>query len=239
MVRVTLLVISIGLADSVNPSTIAPGLYLAGGERPRRQVAQFTLGVFIVYLAGGLAIALGPGQLILSLVPRPDREDRYVLEIIAGVAVLTAAVFLWGYRRHLAQRQFPTIKTEGRSSAVLGAAITAVELPTAFPYFAAIAAIVGSGLGVVQQALELVLFNVCFVLPLLVILGILTFAGDRAEQVLTRARDALEARWPQVLAGLALLAGLFVLALGITGLAGLSHTRTGRFFRHLRRLLHP
>jgi hypothetical protein len=42
-----------------------------------------------------------------------------------------------------------------------------VELRTAFPYFAAIAAIVGSGIGTSRQIALLVLFDVCFVLPLI------------------------------------------------------------------------
>ena len=239
MLHLIALVISIGLADSLNPSTIAPALYLAAGDRARDQVAQFTVGVFAVYLIGGLAIALGPGQLVLSLVPHPDKEDRYILEIVAGAAMLAAAAFLWGYRDRLAQRKIPAVKAQGRSSVVLGAVITAVELPTAFPYFAAIAAIVGSGLGIANQAILLVLFNVCFVLPLIGILGTLTFAGDRAQELLASARRKLEAHWPALLAGLALLAGAFVLALGITGLAGLSHSHSARFFRRLRKLLHP
>jgi cytochrome c biogenesis protein CcdA len=239
MLHLIALVISIGLADSLNPSTIAPALYLAAGRRARQQVAEFTFGVFVVYLVGGLAIALGPGQLILSLVPHPDREDRYLLEVIAGTAMLAAAAFLWGYRQRLAERQVPTVKTQGRSSVVLGAVITAVELPTAFPYVAAIAAIVGSGLGIANQAILLVLFNVCFVLPLVGIVATLTFAGDRAQELLAAGRRKLEAHWPAVLAGLALLAGAFVLALGITGLAGMGHGHSGRFFRRLRRLLHP
>ena len=92
-------------------------------------------------------------------------------------------------------------------------------MPTAFPYFAAIAAIVGSGLGPVRDLVLLLLFNVCFVLPLLGIVGVLTFAGDRADQMLTAGRDFLQRHWPAVLAGLALVAGLFVVALGVTGLA--------------------
>jgi len=239
MLRLTALVISIGLADSLNPSTIAPALFLATGKHARRHVAEFTVGVFAVYLLGGLAIALGPGQLILSLVPHPDAEDRYVLEIVAGVAIVTAAIFLWAYRGRLAERQVPTPNPEGRSSAVLGAVITAIELPTAFPYFAAIAAIVGSGFGVVRQALLLVLFNVCFVLPLLGILATLTFAGERSEQMLAWGRQRLEARWPAVLAGLALLAGAFVILLGATGLVGLKHGSFPRFLRKIHRLLHP
>ena len=239
MLRLTALVISIGLADSLNPSTIAPALFLATGKHARRHVAEFTVGVFAVYLLGGLAIALGPGQLILSLVPRPDAEDRDVLEIVAGVAIVTAAIFLWAYRGRLAERQVPTPNPEGRSSAVLGAVITAIELPTAFPYFAAIAAIVGSGFGVVRQALLLVLFNVCFVLPLLGILATLAFAGERSEQMLAWGRQRLEARWPAVLAGLALLAGAFVILLGATGLVGLKHGSFPRFLRKVHRLLHP
>jgi cytochrome c biogenesis protein CcdA len=239
MLHLIALVISIGLADSLNPSTIAPALYLAGGRQPAKQVAEFTLGVFAVYLIGGLAIALGPGQLVLSLVPRPDREDRYVLEIVAGAAMLAAAVFLWGYRGRLAERKLPEVKSERRSSAVLGAVITAVELPTAFPYFAAIAAIVGSGLNIANQAILLVLFNVCFVLPLVGVVATLSFAGDRAQELLAAARRRLEAHWPAVLAGLAVLAGGFVLALGISGLAGLTHSHSGRFFRRLHHLLHP
>jgi cytochrome c biogenesis protein CcdA len=239
MLRATLLVVSIGFADSLNPSTIAPALFLATGEHARRQVAEFTFGVFAVYLIGGLAIALGPGQLVLSLVPHPDAEDRYVLEIVAGAAMVTAAAFLWSYRRGLAEREVPRPSAEGRSSGWLGAVITAVELPTAFPYFAAIAAIVGSGLGIPRQALLLVLFNVCFVLPLVGIVATLTFAGDRAQQLLASGREKLEAHWPALLAGLALLAGAFVILLGATGLGGLKHGSFPRFLRRIHKLLHP
>ena len=53
MVRLVGIVISIGLADSLNPTTIAPALYLATGERARGRVAEFTAGVFAVYFLGG------------------------------------------------------------------------------------------------------------------------------------------------------------------------------------------
>jgi cytochrome c biogenesis protein CcdA len=240
VLRVTALVISIGLADSLNPTTIGPALFLAGGPRARREVTRFTIAVFLVYLVGGAAFALGIGQLVLSLVPRPDREDQYVLEIVAGAVVLTAGAIVWGYRNRLAKREVPMPNPEGKSSAFLGATITAIELPTAFPYFAAIAAIVGSGLNVAQQALLLVVFNVCFVLPLIGIVAVVAFApGNRAEDLLGRGRRWLEARWPAVLATLGLVAGIFVMFLGISGLAGQSHNHVGGFFRHLRKLLHP
>lgn len=239
MLRLIGVVVSIGLADSINPTTILPAMYLATRERPAAQVIEFTLAVFLVYLVGGALIALGPGQLLLSIVPKPDAEDRYVLETIAGVAMLCAALFLWIRRDKLARRTPPVQRATSRSGAVLGATITAVELPTAFPYFAAIAAIVGSGFDPLQQLLALVLFNVCFVLPLVGIAVTLAIAGDRARETLEKARYFLYRRWPVILAALALLAGIFVTLLGASGLGGRGHGRFGHFLRGVRHVLHP
>ncbi len=240
VLRLMAVMISIGFADSLNPSTIAPALYLATGRHARRDVLEFTVAVFFVYLVGGLILVFGPGHLILSLIPRPNRHVGFVLEVVAGVAMLTASAFVWGYRDRLATRRMPSPRTPGRSSAWLGATIMAVELPTAFPYFAAIAAIVGSDVGPLRQILLLVLFNVFFVLPLAGIFLTLELAGPRAALLLSRARQSLEQRWPTVLAVVALLAGLFVMFLGVTGLAGLGHGHFGQLARRLRhRLLHP
>ncbi|MBV9466039.1 MAG: GAP family protein [Solirubrobacterales bacterium] len=238
MLRLIGLVVSIGIADSLNPTTIAPALYLASGERPRRKLAEFTIAVFAVYLLGGAIIALGPGHLLFSLIPHPRPRLRFILETAAGVVMLVGAAFLWGYRGWLSDREMPDVDPKGKSSAILGATITAVELPTAFPYFAAIAAIVGSGLGTARQIVLLVVFNACFVLPLVTILGTLTLAGSHAERILTAGRNWLQAHWPALLAGVALVAGLFVTLLGVTGLTGRSHGHLGRVARRIHRLLH-
>jgi cytochrome c biogenesis protein CcdA len=238
MLRLLGLVISIGLADSLNPSTIAPALYVATGERARTRVIEFTLAVFLVYLAGGALIALGPGELIRTAWPHLHHTIRYTAELVAGVALLGAAAIVGRRRHHFVQRGVPAVGTPRKSSVLLGATITAVELPTAFPYFAAIAAIAGSGLGVLREFVLLLVFNFCFVLPLIGIVGVLTFAGDRAGRLLTSAREFLERRWPHALAILLLIVGLVALVFGGTGLAAGTHGRFGRFFRHVRHLLH-
>ncbi|HLJ02429.1 MAG TPA: GAP family protein [Solirubrobacteraceae bacterium] len=239
MLRLLGIVISIGLADSLNPTTIAPALYLASGEHARTRVLEFTLAVFLVYLAGGLAIALGPGQLLLSLIPHPHHRAAYVIELGAGVAMLAAALLLWRHRARLTAREQPQFDARGRSSWVLGATITAIELPTAFPYFAAIATVVGDGGSITRQVFLLVIFNVCFVLPLIGILLTLALAGDRAARLLGAGRDFLQAHWPRLLAGAGILVGVFVILLGASGLAS-THNDFGQFLHRIRRhLVHP
>jgi len=237
VLRLIGLVVSIGLADSMNPSTIAPGLYLAIGERPRAGLIQFTLGVLAVNFVGGAVIALGPGQALLALVPKPGPTARYIAETVAGVIMLIGAAVLWHKRKSLARRELPSPSPQGRSGLLLGLTIGAVELPTALPYFAVIAAVVGSGFGPGRQLFLLALYNVAFVFPLILMLLIIEIWPGQAGQILQRTREWLQRRWPVLLAGLALLAGAFVTFLGVTGLAGANHGTVGRVSRRLRRTI--
>jgi cytochrome c biogenesis protein CcdA len=233
------LMISIGLADSLNPSTIAPALYLSTGKHGRRQVTLFALSVFAVNLAAGALIAIGPGQVIRHLADIDVQQTiRHVVEMVVGIVLIAAAVVLWRRRHQLGRRPLPQPKRRGHSSALLGAGIAALELPTAFPYFAAIAAILASGLGPLRQLGLLVVFNLCFVVPLIGIICVLTFARDRSEEILARCRLFLERRWPHITAALLMIVGVLALLFGATGLAAQGHNRFGRFFRHVRHLLH-
>jgi hypothetical protein len=238
MLRVLGLMISIGLADSLNPTTIAPALYLAAGDHGRRRVTEFTISVFLVYFLGGALIAIGPGQLLRSLAPHLHATLRHTVELAVGVGLLFASAMLWRGRERLVARGLPAVNPKRSSSALLGAWITALELPTAFPYFAAVAAILASGLGPLTQALLLLVFNVCFVLPLLGIIGVLSLPGPRSERLLAKGREFLERRWPHTVAILLGLVGLLALVFGATGLAAQRHDRFGLFFRHVRHMLH-
>ncbi len=217
MLRLIAIVISIGLADSINPSTVAPALYMGAQPQARRPLAQFTAGVVTVYFLGSLLIALGPGELVLSIVPKPDLIVRHLLEVLAGVVLIAVAALLWIHRDRLGQKQLPTFSAQGRASWLLGATIMAVELPTAFPYFGALAAVEGSGLDLIPKILLILVFNVCFVMPQLVILAFLWLLGERAEVPLVRVSTFLQRRWPVLLAVVAVIGGGITIGLGATG----------------------
>ncbi|HZE07009.1 MAG TPA: GAP family protein [Solirubrobacteraceae bacterium] len=221
MLRRIAVVVSVGLADSVNPSTVGPALYMATVRRRRvGRIAQFAAGVFVVTLAGGLVLMIGPGRLLLDLVPRPHGTARHLIELAAGIALLIGAVVLWLSRRPLARRKLPA-GGGGGSAWLAGASIGAVELPTAAPYFAVIAGIVASPASLPEEILLVLLYNLAFVAPLLAIIVVLLVAGDTADPWLARGGAWLQRRWPVVLASLLMLVGGILTVLGGAGLLAL------------------
>ena len=218
MFRLVGLVVSIGLADSLNPTTIAPALYLAAGKAAHRGLAGFIVGVFAANLVLGLLLVLGPGQAIMSRVPHPGDEARHLIELTAGGLLLVLAGALWVKRDRVAHQMTANTERIDRSSAVLGAAIAVAEFPTAIPYFAVIAAVVGSGKAIPVQVALLAIFNLCFVLPLLGVLAVRTFAGERSRLWLEQARANID-RWLATLVpGLVLAIGLVLVGIGAYGL---------------------
>ncbi|HET9073877.1 MAG TPA: GAP family protein [Solirubrobacteraceae bacterium] len=220
MLRLIVIVLSVGLADSLDPTTVGPGLYLALGAHPARRVFRFAAGVFLVMAAGGLVVVLGPGQLLLSLVPHPSHRLEHWLEVGVGIALMLGASVVWGLRRRLSQRElFRATPSRQRSSLWLGVGVMTVNLPVALPYFAALAAIIASGRPLVTQAGCVMLYSLCFVAPLLGIVAVLELLPHQADARLDRVRELIERHWAQVLAAVLMVAGGLVTALGVVGLA--------------------
>ena len=161
--------LTVGLADSLNPSKVGPALYLAIGKKAVRRVAAFTLGVFAVSFCGGSFSRSAPGK-PFSLLPRPGLHVTHLIELSVGIAVGLVAAGLWIGRhrvaRHLARTEIPTRPL----SFVVGAAIMGVAAH-GVPYFAVILTILASGRGVSSQVALLAAFNVAFVAPLILIAG--------------------------------------------------------------------
>jgi cytochrome c biogenesis protein CcdA len=95
----------------------------------------------------------------------------------------------------------------------------AVELPTAIPYLAAIAAIVEAGHNDATQVLLVVLYNAVFVAPLVALFVVLAIAGERGVRFAARARAQLDLWAPRVAPAALVAAAIVLLALGSVGLA--------------------
>jgi cytochrome c biogenesis protein CcdA len=212
-------VLLFGLADSLNPATIAVAVVLATGRRPVPRLLLYALGTAMTYLLGGLLLLLGPAGLLHALLHRRPTTPGYVVEIVVGVVGLAAAVWIWTRKPGSVEKRVPTDLSPPRAFLV-GAGITLVDLPTALMYFAAIALIARADISAGAEVVLLVVFNVAYVLPLLAVTALAGVLGPKAEPLLDKLR-AFVARWGHRL--LAVLTGggaAYLLVKGVVGLAG-------------------
>ncbi len=182
-----LAVATAGLVDGINPCAFAVLALLLGAlavAETRRRVltigAAYTLGVFVVYLAAGFGITAVVGA--TGLAPA-FRLLAGAVALVVGCAVLAAAVL---ERRELA----PAITARGReriavwleraptagiaAALALGIGVGLVELPcTGGIYLAVLGLLAGGALA--DAVPLLVLYNLFFVLPLVLIIGAVAF----------------------------------------------------------------
>jgi cytochrome c biogenesis protein CcdA len=214
-------VVAIALPDCINPSLIGTEVFFADGPHPVRRTAAFAFAAVTVTFLIGLALALGLGDLILSVVPKPSATVKYALVLAAGILLVVSAAVLWMRRRTLASsapahRQ----ETHARGSPVLiGSGIAALEVLTAFPYFAAIALIVGSSESGPGKLFLLALYCAVYAAPLFAIVILCAVLGTRAQAMLASVVAWVETRWPAIVAPGAAIIGIGLSTYGVVKLS--------------------
>src|SRR4051812_49957527 len=83
-----------GLADSLNPATIAVAVVLATGRRPVPRLLLYTLGTGVTYFLGGLLLVLGPAGVLHPPLPRQGAPARAGGGNAGGVVAVAGAA--WG-----------------------------------------------------------------------------------------------------------------------------------------------
>ena len=217
MIGLTLVVASIALADSINPSTVIPALWLARSPSGNR-LASYTLGVFAVYLAGGLVLVLGPGPTLIALLHHLHGPLEHWLEAIGGILVLVFAFVLWRSRNSTSDQQRDRCKHTRASAFALGAGIMLIELPTAFMYFGAISAILAGYHPAPLEIALVIAYNALFVAPLVALLVAVRLAGPSLDRLIASAGERLRYLGQLALTGVAGAAGATLLTLGVVGL---------------------
>jgi cytochrome c biogenesis protein CcdA len=220
VLKLAIAVVAIALPDCINPSLIGGELLVATGSHPGRRTAMFTLAAWGVTFVFGVAFALGLGDLIVSFLPKPSATVKYDLIAGAGLVLVIGGAAVWIRRDSLVSSESAHRQPGSHASAGLtGAAIAAFELLTAFPYFAAIAMIVGSGVSSAAKVSLLVLYCVVYTLPLIAIAVVVVLMGKRAEEILEPVGTWLMAHWPLIVGPLTAVIGIGLLAFGIAQLA--------------------
>lgn len=188
-VELSLPVITVlGAIDAINPCVIGVLLLLLTiliktGKKKAvlRNGMAYTAGVYITYLVGGLTL-LGTFNAV-----REITVISQMFYLVIGVFVLLAGTlevkdFFWygrGWSLAIPKRFIKTVENQAsHSTSILSAAffgfiVTLIELPcTGAPYLAILALMSQKGMGYITAMPLLLFYNLVFVLPLLVIIGL-------------------------------------------------------------------
>lgn len=175
-----LALLGLALLDSVNPSALAMTLFLlATGARTGR-VLTYIAAVFVTYFAIGLGLMLGFGALLGTFQGVFETTAAYIVQTVIGAAMLIYSFSpnKPGARDEAEEAKAP--RSQGFvATLLLGVTITAAELPTAFPYFAAIGVLNSLNLSFSGRLPLLLGYDLIFVTPPLLLFGAYRIFGGR------------------------------------------------------------
>jgi cytochrome c biogenesis protein CcdA len=211
----TLLVslVAIAALDSLNPTAVALQIYLLSTPKPIARSIAFIVGVFLAYWTSGLLVILGVRSLIMAVlrnanvsVPEPY---IYIIQLLIGIALLTAG-FTLKHSPQADQGKRPKNLTLSRTF-LLGLAMTILEFPTALPYLAAIEQIAKAKLDLFTIMSLLGLYNLVFVLPLILLVGIYVVFHRHSAILLRRINRSIAIWSPKILRILLLGLGILLI----------------------------
>ena len=180
----------LALLDSLNPSALMVALWLLSQPHAAPRLLACVAGILAAYLSPGIVMMLGATAARDTLIAVLDHPVALGAQALLGAGLLAYAIFA---PSHAHQAREPRAPAGGQLAAfvLLGMTVTVVELVTALPYFAAIALMVGADLSPARWLPLLVGYNLVFVAPPLLLLGLHALLGHRTDARFARWRERL------------------------------------------------
>jgi threonine/homoserine/homoserine lactone efflux protein len=182
------LLLPILLSDMLNPVLFTFMVYAAGTRRPVIASAAMLLGHTVAYFVGGIVIALGLER-ISERLANPLAID-FVIEFIIGAVLLWLALRTRKDTGKRPDEQTPEFTPW--SAFGFGAIVNIIGIPFAVPYFAAIGQFLKSDLSTGGVLVALLLYNLVYALPFLMIPVMTAVMGDRSKPILARINNFME-----------------------------------------------
>lgn len=202
--------LGLALLDSLNPSALVVALWLLSRAHAAPRLLAYVGGILVAYLGLGVAMMLGLDAMRGPLAVVFAHPFALAAQALLGAGLLAYALFAPSKGQAPPP---PPVPGHGQLAAyvLLGMSVTAVELVTALPYFAAIALLVAADLPATQWLPLLLLYNAIFVAPPLLLLALHAVLGHRTDARFARWRERLQrgaretALWLFGIVGVALL----------------------------------
>jgi cytochrome c biogenesis protein CcdA len=196
------------LVDILNPVLFAVMVFAAGSNRPVINSAAILAGHTLAYLVAGVAISHGIEQ-VAERLANPKPVD-FIISGVVGLGLLWMVVRTKRDGAPVADE--PEWELTPAKCLGFGAVVNFIGVPFALPYFAVIDQILKADFSTAESFTTLVIYNVSYALPFVVVPVIVAISGQSAKPLLekingflARASDIVMP-WMLGLLGLGLLA---------------------------------
>jgi cytochrome c biogenesis protein CcdA len=196
------------LVDILNPVLFAMLVFAAGSNRAITNSSALLMGHTLAYFFAGVAISFGMEQVAVRLA-NPQSID-FVISGIVGLGLLSMVVPAKKNGAPVADE--PEWELTPAKCFGFGAVVNFIGIPFALPYFAAIDQILKADLSMAESFTTLVIYNIGYALPFVVVPAMVAVSGESAKPFLEKINNFLVKAsdivmpWMLGLLGLALLA---------------------------------
>ena len=192
-------------ADSLNPVAITQQFVLQGLVKKPKHIWYFIIPTGVVNLISGYLAYYGIIALIgnyLNIVIEKYGQILFIAELILGIAFLVAIIFLLKNKnKKLRKKLSQSLDFDNYDSSdevetvrkiksvcpialvILGVGATISELTTALPYFAFLAILINFQLTIIELSLILVVYNLIYMMPLMILYFIYVKAKDNFDKL--------------------------------------------------------
>ena len=219
-----LAVLGLAVVDSINPSALVVAAVILTKSRPEHRLPAllaYVTGVFVSYLALGLLVLAGIDG-ALSLV-RDLAASRAVLvgQAVAGGLLLLYAVLAPATVDARKKLRRDELLRRGLRPALMfpyGMYVTAVELVTALPYFAALALLSNAPLPFAVTLAVLVVYCLMFIAPPVGVAVLYRRHRPRIDDWVQRNGEKADSHGREAVLWIAGIAGFVLLSRALAGL---------------------
>lgn len=216
MISEVLTIIGLGIADALNPFSIAAMAFLLTTDKPFERGATFIIGTLLVYFPGGIALLQGWTAVLKSILPSLPAWVLPAAYIISAIACFGFAFYLyWQSRSADGKLKTAPSNLSLMATLIFAIASTLSDLPTALPYFAAVNAISGVSTELTHQLSLLAFYNLVYISPLILMLMISVLAGTKTKASLEKVRSAVDWSFAHLLPQVIALLGAYLFAKGV------------------------
>lgn len=193
-------VLGIAALDSINPSAILVTFWLLPRRNYAQAVTAYVAGIFLTYLALGIILLSGFSK-ISSITDTSNNLAFLIAELCIGIGLFVYSFFIKPGRNDLILKRLES-RTNLLALFMLGSLVTVIEFTTALPYIGAIGVLAGANINIYQQLSLLLVYNLIFIMPPLIIMCVYMLLGESVKRHFTRWKNTIEKRgnnaWPWI-----------------------------------------